>query len=108
MEGTSLPTVLTAMNLFRDCTACDRCIFLCNGENLSDFFFHKLTALPVRFDQFTDLSDDRIRIHSGSFTHLSDGCFAHHDFAHRRIQHFELIIHLGQFFLQPGIPAKQI
>ena len=64
---------------------------LCNGENLSDYFFHKLTALPVCFDQFTDLSDNRIRIHTGLFAHLSNGRFAHHDLTHRRIQHSELI-----------------
>lgn len=38
-------TVLTAMDLFGDRTAYYRCIIFCNGENLSDFFFHKFTAL---------------------------------------------------------------
>ena len=47
-------------------------------------------------------------IHAGSFAHFGNRCFSHHHLAHRCVQHFEPAIHLRQFFLQLGIPDKQI
>lgn len=50
------------------------------------------TALLVIENQFLNLTDNHISIHSRFSAHLSNRCFAHHNLANRSIQHLKLII----------------